>query len=175
MIDGKSVRLFALAIIVPLIAVASDSDRIGSRSWPRSLHEFWAPLETWRGVDAESDYALVAFSNYAQHCRYFAEHNQPEAVIPDMIADLQARPSDLHFRTYGQVMQEWPRERVLAVLRAFEYSFESPVLRQLIPFYTTSGDSGTPQIAHRFTMLLSDEQEGKWRTREDSNFKPSDP
>ena len=52
---------------------------------PPALTEFWRPVRnSWWQVGRGTDSPLIA-----QHCKQFAQSHRPEAIIPEMIADLK--------------------------------------------------------------------------------------
>jgi hypothetical protein len=57
-----------------------------------------------------------------RHCRVFAKHHRPEQIIPDMIADQTASPSEVRWFVYLAVMMNWPKDRVLKTLQPFQQS-----------------------------------------------------
>jgi hypothetical protein len=149
-------RSIVFAVLFPTILFAADPDGLDTWNGPSSLKPLWAPIDAGRlSLDAESDDAFVSASNQAEHYRYFAHHTRPEVIIPDMIAELRAHPSEQHFRIYALVMDEWPRDRVVATLRSYEYLIDIPFLRELIPFYSVPDDSEV-QIARRFAEIFSE-------------------
>ena len=87
---------------------------------------------------AESDSRLATTVTLNKHSRYFAEHSRPEIVIPDIIADLRAHPSQWHFYTYLGVMQYWPRDRVLRILMPYRYTRDDPDTGRIATDFATA-------------------------------------
>jgi len=128
-----------LAICFPLV---SGTDAGETRNFygrwqpPPSLTGFWAPIDdSWwivgRGVTPKLE----------QRCAEFAKRSQPEVIIPDIIRDLKANPSEVRWFVYLRVMLKWPRERVLRCLGHFENSRDHDIRHIAEEFYADTEDS----------------------------------
>jgi hypothetical protein len=96
-----------------------------------ALAEFWRPVRnSWWQVGRGTDSPLIA-----QRCQQFAKNHRPEAIIPEMIADLKAYPSEVHWFVYLRVMLHWPQKRVLALLKPFQNSPDPNVRHIAEEFY----------------------------------------
>lgn len=61
-----------------------------------ALRSFWQPMkESWwiTGQDTKSP-------RLARHCEEYARRHIPEELVPEMVADLKAYPSEVHWFGY---------------------------------------------------------------------------
>ncbi len=63
----------------------------------------------------------------ARHCEEYARHHTPEELVPEMVADLKAYPSEVHWFVYLHVMMRWPQKRVLHALDPFYRSKDEEI------------------------------------------------
>jgi hypothetical protein len=113
-------RVFvALLFALSTTCLAGEQAHFYGTWEPRpALRTFWRPVrDSWWQPAQGTQTPLLA-----RHCKEFAEHNTPEAIIPEMIADLKAYSSEVHWFVYLSVMLHWPQKRVLQVLAPFDAS-----------------------------------------------------
>jgi hypothetical protein len=121
-------RLF-VALLLTLSATCLAGEKVHFYgTWePRpALRAFWRPIrESWWKPAQGTESAPLA-----RHCKEFAKQNAPEAIIPEMIADLKAYQSEVHWFVYLSVMLHWPQKRVLRALAPFDAS-NDPVVHHI--------------------------------------------
>jgi hypothetical protein len=114
-------RLAAIFFAFAISCFAGETRHFfGAWEPPRSLQEFWAPINN-------SWWKTGSTPRLDQHCRNFAKQTRPEAVVPDMIADLKANPSEVRWFVYLNVMTNWNKESVLHVLASFQRSKDNQI------------------------------------------------
>ncbi len=116
-----------LALVAPCLA-GEPRSFYGTWVPPASLQPFWSPI-------SDSWWQKGATPKLTRRCRDFAEHHNPREVIPEMIADLRAHPSEVRWFVYLHIMQSWPKARVLAVLRPFLRSSDEEIKHLAHEFY----------------------------------------
>jgi hypothetical protein len=124
---GLIVAFLALA----LPCYASDTRHFfGAWEPPPSLQEFWLHVSDswWRSGEG-------ATPNFKRRCHDFAKQHRLEQIIPDMIADLRANPSEVRWFVYLQIMLDWPKDRVLTTLQRFQQSPDVEVKHIANEFY----------------------------------------
>ena len=95
---------------------------------PLSLRAFWSPI-------SNSWWSEGSKPKLERRCRDFAKHHQAEKIIPDMITDLRASPSEVRWSVYLLVMSHWPKGRVLKILQLFQTSSDEAVRHIANEFY----------------------------------------
>ena len=119
---SKLLRLVIVAAIsLPLLAYTAEKRHFfGVWEPPNELSAFWTPIDnSWwnKGPTPKLN----------KHCREFAKHSNPHAIIPAIIADLKANPSEVRPFVYVNVMSNWPRNEVLRILKSFQRSPDAEI------------------------------------------------
>jgi hypothetical protein len=124
-------RAIAFCLVLALSCSAGEKRKFfGTWEPPSTLLEFWAPInDSWWNSGHGST------PNLNRYCRSFAKQSRPEAIIPAMIADLKANPSEVRWFVYSNVMLNWPQETVLHILKPFCRSTDVGVRRVANEFY----------------------------------------
>ena len=110
-----------LLIASGLVCSASQAHFFGAWEPRPALQDFWKPItESWwftRGTNPRLE----------RHCQEYARHHSPELLVPEMVADLKAYPSEVHWFVYLFVMKHWEQRRVLDALQPFYRSKDPDV------------------------------------------------
>ena len=111
--------------------IAGEKVRFFEAWEPRpALRELWLPLrESWWNPDLGFGSPRVA-----AHFKKFAETHSPEAILPEIFADLKIHHTELTEIAYTNLLAQWPRKRVL----------------RLLTRYRDSGDPGVRKLAESF-------------------------
>jgi hypothetical protein len=115
---NRSIAIFfALAI-----SCSAGETRHFFGTWepPRSLQEFWAPID-------DSWWKTGSTPRLDQRCKNFAKQSRPEVLVPDIITDLKANPSEVRWFVYLNVMTNWNKKSVLHVLAPFQRSRDNQI------------------------------------------------
>jgi hypothetical protein len=89
------------------------------------LRDLWRPMcECWW----DSELGMKS-PRVAAHFKHYARHHSPEAVVPEIFADLKTHDSELVEIAYIYLLAQWPRPRVLHLLEPFRYSRDSNLRR----------------------------------------------
>ena len=120
--------LFALLLFSSVCRGAETQHFYGDWEPPASLQRFWSPI-------SDSWWSKGSTPKLERRCRAFAQHHQPEKIIPDMIRDLKASPSEVRWFVYLCIMSSWPKARVLKVLHPFQSSPDEDVKHIANEFY----------------------------------------
>ena len=121
----KRVGFFlALVLASRLTSFAGEKAHFFGTWEPRpALREFWQPMkESWwlTGQGTKSP-------QIAQRCEEYARHHTPEKMVPEMVLDLKANPSEVRWFVYLYVMTQWPQKRVLHALDPFYHSKDEEI------------------------------------------------
>ena len=112
----------ALALLLALCSTsAAGEEKQFWGTWePRpALRDFWRPV----------DQSWWDSTRLPRYCRDYARRTTPEALIPEMIADLKRYPSEARWAVYATVASFWPRQRTLRVLQPLTASTDVAVRR----------------------------------------------
>ena len=94
-----------------------------------ALRDFWRPVqESW--WDPDRGIGHGASRRLAKRCEDFARTHAPEAMVPELIADLRASGTEVIEVVYEYIMVQWPQKRVLRLLERMRHSSD-PAIRQL--------------------------------------------
>jgi hypothetical protein len=107
--------------------------------WPEPLDGLWWPLYT----------TPLGIRAVQKCCSDFAEHSQPEVVIPDMVADLTRHPFYEEFSIYVAVMELWPQATVRRILMPYQYSCGGRHFESLMPPAFQRHDTGESDAANQ--------------------------
>jgi hypothetical protein len=121
----------SIAILLALVVCASAAEtRSFYGTWPppRSLLRFWQPID-------DSWWKEGSTPKLDRRSREFAAQSRPEVIIPDMIRDLRAHPSEVRWFVYLGVMSHWPKKTVLRILASFQQSADPAVRHIADEFY----------------------------------------
>jgi hypothetical protein len=112
--------------------MAGEKAHFGGTWEPRpALREFWRPMrDSWWDVDKGTQSPLIA-----RRCKEFARTHSPKTMVPEMIADLRAYPTELHWFIYLTVMLHWPQKQVLHLLDPYLHSSDPEVSHIASEFY----------------------------------------
>lgn len=90
-----------------------------------ALLDLWRPMcECWweNGQGMHSPQVAAHFKDYARH-------NSPEAIVPQIFADLKRHDTDFVETAYTFLLAEWPRNEVLRLLEPYRHSADPKVRR----------------------------------------------
>ena len=123
------IRVLAM-LLAPVVCASAADTRSFYGSWepPRSLLRFWEPVD-------DSWWKQGSTPKLNRHVREFAARSRPEVIIPDMITDLRAHPSEVRWFVYLSVMMHWPKKTVVRILAPFQRSADPAVRHIANEFY----------------------------------------
>jgi hypothetical protein len=112
--------------------VAADNVQFFESWQPRpALRDLWAPLrESW--WDANRGFGSP---RVAEHFKAFARHRTPEAILPEIFADLKIHRTELTEIGYTYLLGQWPRKRVLRLLQHYRHSRDPDVKKLAESFH----------------------------------------
>src|SRR4051794_15480227 len=106
--NNKLLLSLVLLAVFPRLCMA-DADFFGKWTPPKSLTEFWKPLDnSWWNPDDNS--------RLADYCKRFASNSKPEHLIKDIVADLKAHPSVERTFVYSMLIVNWDSRATLKLL-----------------------------------------------------------
>ena len=121
----KTLRLFLVSLLASSLTSFADEKAPFFGNWePRpALRSFWKPVkESWwiTGQGTKSPHI-------ARHCEEYARLHTPEELVPEIVMDLKANPSEVRWFVYLYVMMQWPQKRVLHALGPFDRSKDGEI------------------------------------------------
>ena len=118
----------SLAFLIVASATCSAGEKVRFfETWaPRpALRELWQPMcECWWNADLG-----MRSPRIAAHFKEYARHHSPEALVPEIFADLKAHDTELSETAYTYLLAQWPRHRVFGLLEPFRHSRDRDVRR----------------------------------------------
>jgi hypothetical protein len=90
-----------------------------------ALRSFWKPVrESWWNPELG-----MGSPRLAKHCQDYATRHSPEAMIPEIFADLKADPTELNDIVYTYLLAQWPRKKVLHIVEPYRHS-RDPLIKE---------------------------------------------
>lgn len=113
---------FALSVTV----VASENDPFpDAREHIPVLRDFWLHMHaSWWNPQLG-----MLSPRVSKYCQEYARRHAPEAVIPQVFADLQQHPTEFNDAVYTYVLAQWPRKKVLQIIQPYRHS-RDPFIRE---------------------------------------------
>jgi hypothetical protein len=113
-------RLCLAVLLVTNVAGVASEKVSFFETWETrpALRDLWRPMcECW--LDNELG---MKSPRIAAHFKDYAKHHSPEALVPQIFADLKTHDTELTEIAYLYLLAQWPRDRVLRLLEPLRQS-----------------------------------------------------